>query len=352
MKMKMKIRNLFLAVMTLALTVTGCSRVDNPIADDSLKFVFEIADKGGFGADTKAVKTAWADGDMVYILFKPTGAEECLLFAKDGDKKYPKFATTTYGYDQDAWDLVYQNVEVGDLGTGGKYYAIHHRGSIDMDDKTGMGKDCFPLNSYTGGELLSYVGDYTVDGNTVNLGVIRMKMDERIFQVSIGMQLWLNTTPETSFWLNDFYENDRVTSIDGDHDEWIEESVVMSIYNDGVDNPGWASLQPGAVSVDLKDEKIFVYNQDDVYKENATAVLNYDEDTDMNEVSFYFADYKGIATPEDSYAFIVMRSNSEYGQYYYPDDLRSFSLLVEHHYKNRNIHSGNAYRLPQSGWSL
>lgn len=346
----MKIRNFFLAVMTLALTVTGCSRVDNPTADDSLKFVFEIADKGGFGADTKAVKTAWADEDMVYILFKPTGAEECLV-SKNGDKKYPIYATTTYSYDQDAWDLVY-NVEVGDLGTGGKYYAIHHRGYIDMDDKTGMGKDCFPLNTYAGGELLSYVGDYTVDGNTVNLGVIRMKMDERIFQVSIGMQLWLNTTPETTFWLNDFYENDRTTLIDDGNDEWIEESVVMSIYNDIINDPGWVSLQPGAVSVDLKDEKIFVYNEDEEYKENATAVLNYDEDTDMNEVSFYFADYKGITTPEDSYGFFVKRYNSEIGEYYYPEDLRSFYLFVEHHYKNRNIHSGNAYRLPAVGWSL
>lgn len=349
----MKIRNLFLAVMTLVLTVTGCSKVDTPAADNDLKFVFEMADKDGFGADTKAVKTAWADEDMVYILFKPTGAEECLLYSKDGDKKHPKYATTTYSYDQDAWDLVPQNLEEGDLGTGGKYYAIHHRGYIDMDDKTGMGKDCFPLNTYSGGELLSYVGDYTVEGNTVNLGVIRMKMDERIFQVSIGMQLWLNTTPETSFWLNDFYENDRVTSIDGYHDEWIEESVVMSIYNNSVYNPGWASLQPGAVSVDLKDEKIFVYNDDEKYKENATAVLNYDDDADMNEVSFYFADYKGITTPEDYYAFIVKRyDDNEHGQYYYPEDLRSFYLFVEHHYKNRNIHSGNAYRLPAVGWSL
>lgn len=346
----MKIRNLFIAVMTLVLTVTGCSRVDNPTADDSLKFVFEIADKGGFGADTKAVKTAWADEDMVYILFKPTGAEECLV-SKNGDKKYPIYATTTYSYDQDAWDLVY-NVEVGDLGTGGKYYAIHHRGYIDMDDKTGMGKDCFPLNTYAGGELLSYVGDYTVDGNTVNLGVIRMKMDERIFQVSIGMQLWLNTTPETTFWLNDFYNNDRATLIDDGNDEWIEESVVMSIYNDIVNNPGWASLQPGAVSVDLKDEKIFVYNEDEEYKENATAVLNYDEDTDMNEVSFYFADYKGITTPEDTYGFFVKRYNSEIGEYYYPEDLRSFYLFVNYDYKDRKIISGNAYRLPAVGWSL
>ena len=346
----MKIRNLFIAVMTLALTVIGCSKVDTPAADNDLKFVFEMADKGGFGADTKAVKTAWADEDMVYILFKPTGAEECLVI-KSGDKKYPQYATTTYSYDQDAWDLVY-NVEVGDLGTGGKYYAIHHRGFIDMDDKTGMDKDCFPLNSYAGGELLSYVGDYTVDGNTVNLGVIRMKMDERIFQVSIGMQLWLNTTPETTFWLNDFYKSDRVTPIDDGNDEWIEESVVMSIYNDGVDNPGWASLQPGAVSVDLKDEKIFVYNQDDVYKENATAVLNYDEDADMNDVSFYFADSNGFSTPDDFYTFIVKRYHSEYGEYYYPEDLRSFYLKVNFHYKDRSLKPSNAYRLPQSGWSL
>lgn len=348
----MKIRNLFIAVMTLALTVTGCSKVDTPAADNDLKFVFEIADKDGFGADTKAVKTGWADGDQVVILFKPAGAEECLV-TKSGDKKWPKAALAEYDYDQGLFDLDLEySVEKNELGTSGKYYAIHHRGYIDMDDKTGMGKDCFPLNTYAGGELLSYVGDYTVEGNTVNLGVIRMKMDERIFQVSIGMQLWLNTAPGT-FWLNDFYENDRVTSIDGDHDEWIEESVVMSIYNDGVDNPGWASLQPGAVSVDLKDEKIFVYSQDEEYKENATAVLNFDDDSDMNEVSFYFANYKGISTPDDFYSFIVKRYDSEYGEYYYPNDLQSFYILVEFDPSiGRTLKAGKAYRLPQEGWSL
>lgn len=348
----MKIRNLFLAVMTLVLTVTGCSRVDNPIADDSLKFVFEIADKGGFGADTKAVKTAWADEDMVYILFKPTGAEECLVL-KSGDKKYPQYATTTYSYDQDAWDLVY-NVEVGDLGTGGKYYAIHHRGFIDMDDKTGMDKDCFPLNTYAGGELLSYVGDYTVDGNTVNLGVIRMKMDERIFQVSIGMQLWLNTSPETSFWLNDFYESDRTTKIESGDDAWIEESVIMSIYNDDLlTNPGWVCLQPGAVSINLTNKNIFVYNSDVEYEENATAVLNgCDGEASLNDVSFYFADSDGYTTPDSFYTFIVKRYNSESEEYFYPEDLRSIYLKVNFHYTDRSLKPGNAYRLPQSGWTL
>lgn len=350
----MKIRNFFLAVMTLVLTVTGCSKVDTPAADNDLKFVFEIADKDGFGADTKAVKTAWADEDMVYILFKPTGAEECLV-SKIGDKKYPQYATTTYSYDQDAWDLVY-NVGVGDLGTGGKYYAIHHRGSIDMDDKTGEYKeegeeDCFPLNTYSGGELLSYVGDYTVDGETVNLGVIRMKMDERIFQVSIGMQLWSNTTPERTFWLNDFYKSDRVTSIDGYHDEWIEESVTMSIYNDGSSNPGCVSLQNGAVSIDLTKSEIFVYNAADAYEENATAVLNYDEESHENEVSFYFANDNVLNPPTTSYSFVVKRKDSEYGQFYYPDNLKSFYLIVDYNYKNHKLTAGKAIRLPQKGWS-
>ena len=47
-----------------------------------------------------------------------------------------------------------------------------------------------------------------------------------------------------------------------------------------------------------------------------------------------------------------MRSDSKYGEYYYPEDLRSFYLLVNYHYKDRKIISGNAYRLPEDGWSL
>ena len=100
----MKIRNFFLAVMTLALTVTGCSKVDTPAADNDLKFVFEIADKDGFGADTKAVKTAWADGDQVVILFKPEGQGQCLISQNVGSqKKYPKRVLGTFNGITDEW---------------------------------------------------------------------------------------------------------------------------------------------------------------------------------------------------------------------------------------------------------
>ena len=143
----MKIRNFFLAVMTLALTVSGCSKVDTPAADNDLKFVFEIADKDGFGTDTKAIKTGWADGDQVVILFKPTGAEECLV-QKSGDNKWPKTAMATYNDDQGLFDLIY-NMEKNDLETSGKYYAIHYRSEayLDIDDEAGMDTDCFPLNT-------------------------------------------------------------------------------------------------------------------------------------------------------------------------------------------------------------
>ena len=121
----MKIRNLFIAVMTLVLTVTGCSKVDTPSADNDLKFVFEMADKDGFGADTKAVKTGWADGDQVVILFKPAGAEECLVL-KNENKKQPLTAHATYDDDQGLFDLIY-NVDENDLKTSGKYDNISTR---------------------------------------------------------------------------------------------------------------------------------------------------------------------------------------------------------------------------------
>ena len=50
----------------------SCSKEDvNVVAEEPqpLRFVFNIASKPSFDADTKAVKTSWADGDKIYIVF-------------------------------------------------------------------------------------------------------------------------------------------------------------------------------------------------------------------------------------------------------------------------------------------
>ena len=43
--------------------------VENEAQPQQLKYVFNVADKPSFDADTKAVKTSWEEGDLIYIVF-------------------------------------------------------------------------------------------------------------------------------------------------------------------------------------------------------------------------------------------------------------------------------------------
>jgi len=353
MKMKMKIRNFFLAVMTLALTVTGCSKVDTPAADNDLKFVFEIADKDGFGADTKAVKKGWADGDQVVILFKPAGAEECLV-DKSENKKYPQTAYATYDDDQGLFDLVY-NVEKNDLKTSGKYYAIHYRSEayLDIDDEAGMDTDCFPLNNYKGGELLSYIGDYTVDGNTVNLGVIRMTLDPRLFQVSIPGILWQGGPSDPRFDLDKFVDGSGNDINDADIEDYMRTaSIQLSVYKSTTpfDPVGYFALKSGMVSVDLTKPNIFVFNVNHALPyTNASPVINLNIRKNR-EYSFCFAE-PDLTSPKavpGTYTFRVRRVK-------YDDSHKVPDSFKEQYYQvttgeNKKLEAGKAYMLYGDIW--
>ena len=62
----MKMRNIIMAVIALVITASGCQKIDSADSNSTVKVKFTIADKPVLGdpGQTKAVKTAWAEGDL------------------------------------------------------------------------------------------------------------------------------------------------------------------------------------------------------------------------------------------------------------------------------------------------
>ena len=173
-----------LTAIAFCAMVAGCAKDNDvlPTTDNDVKVVFEISDKAGFGADTKSVKTAWAAGDQILVVFKPEGGTYLLT---DCDRN-----TLRFRYDGSEWHLKDNNIsDISQLGTGGNYWAIHHRVS-GTDDIIFNVSDRVTLKNYKGGEVLENRPDeseYSVEENVLTLGTIIMQKPSvlDLFQLSV-----------------------------------------------------------------------------------------------------------------------------------------------------------------------
>ena len=179
----MRLINLFLAAMAVAVVAIGCTKdevFDTSQASD-YAVEFNVADKGGFDATTRAVKTAWAAGDQIAIFCRPTATG---AYVSDNAKIiYLK-------YDGSAWSASPVSAAlVAELESSGEFSAIHHRVGSDKNitvDNDGT------LETYNGGELLYYAGNYTKADGVISLGSITMSLFPEsnysagsLFQVSV-----------------------------------------------------------------------------------------------------------------------------------------------------------------------
>ena len=173
-----------LTAIAFCAIIAGCAKDNDvlPTTDNDVKVVFEISDKAGFGADTKSVKTAWAAGDQILVVFKPEGGTYLLT---DCDQN-----TLRFRYDGSKWNLKDNNIsDISQLGTGGNYWAIHHRVS-GTDDIIFNVSDRVTLKNYKGGEVLENRPDeseYIVEENVLTLGTIIMQKPSilDLFQLSV-----------------------------------------------------------------------------------------------------------------------------------------------------------------------
>lgn len=179
----MRFINVFLAAMAVAVVAIGCTKdevLDTPQVSD-YAVEFNVADKGGFDATTRAVKTAWAAGDQIAIFCRPTAS---------GDYVTDNAKIIYLKYNGSAWSASpVSDALVAEMESSGAFCAIHHRVGSDENitlDNNGT------FETFNGGELLYYAGNYTKADGVISLGSIEMTLFPNsvysagsLFQVSV-----------------------------------------------------------------------------------------------------------------------------------------------------------------------
>ena len=64
--------------MLCALVLGSCTKNIDPNTDTEIQISFNVGEKGGFGTDTKALRTGWEAGDQILVVFAKEGSNTCL----------------------------------------------------------------------------------------------------------------------------------------------------------------------------------------------------------------------------------------------------------------------------------
>lgn len=337
----------------LLIVAAGCSKLNDTdtVENTDVKIEFTIAEKPGFGAQTKALKTSWAVGDKIAIALKPSSAEN-ILSEKISKSEYSGIAILLE-YTESGWTATEKIVPAP--GTNGTFYAVHHRGEMKVNFSV-IGAvtpaNSYKLSGYQGGELMSFTGNYSVaDNGNITLGAITMALDSRLMQVSTAEILEGHENMD-----NDEFAANLWTADEGETIEQPEKTVKMSIYknwtsgNTPATMSNWVALSNGSVSVDFSTSSIFVYSTADQHKTGATPVLNYYNDEIDSDFAFCFA-YTGKAAIDistTSYTFYIERTPEEGAEY-----TISYDELYQTVEKSstRTLEMGKAVKLSDQGWT-
>lgn len=171
-------KKIFMAAMTLAVVLlASCSNEDLNVKNNDVKVNFTVAEKVGFGADTRAVKTGWENGDEILIVLNSLGG----WYNEDG-YNYMKLK-----YDGSTWTTDLTSLDPTRLINGQLYMAIYHPGTITIGESAGS-PGYYKLPGYKGGEYLLFAGDavkYTYEGASIDLGTIAFERHSQEFQISV-----------------------------------------------------------------------------------------------------------------------------------------------------------------------
>ena len=167
-------KKIFMAAMTLVMAVfASCSNEDLNVENNEVKFT--VAEKPGFDADSRSVKTGWDNGDQILVVFRD--ADGFWLDAFD-DANTLKLTKTAEG-----WTADYSKIDISKLGSSDDYMAIYYPGEVSFAESDVEYKLYF--DTYKGGEYLSAEGTYTVNGSDIELGTISMTRDMYMYQISV-----------------------------------------------------------------------------------------------------------------------------------------------------------------------
>ena len=277
---------------------------------------FNIADKGGFDSTTRAVKTAWAAGDQIAIFCRPTAS---------GDYVSDNAKIIYLKYDGSAWSASpVSGALVAEMESSGKFSAIHHRVGSD-ENITVNNKGT--LETYNGGELLYYTGNYTKADGVISLGSITMSLFPnsgyvagKLFQVSVP---GLNASDGWTMAIaNDNYtpSESNVTALDQLAHYATYSGRFRFVVNDGTIGTwggGYASYSE-CPCVQNGDDISFVFERNDDL-----------EDTDANKKYHFY-----LTNGTDVYTYTIDRGAHDGVKYV------------------KNLEIGHAYLLPAiSKWT-
>ena len=330
----------------LLIVAAGCSKLNDTdtVENTDVKIEFTIAEKPGFGAQTKALKTSWAVGDKIAIALKPSSAENVLYEAKAVGKTDHIYSSSAIILEltESGWKA---ESKITPPEGNGTYYAIHHRGTISAT-VTNNPASQFNLTGYQGGELMSFTGTYNYDNNGITLGAITMALDTRLMQISVADEL----NGGNLFLSQGYNEVDMTCEIPDP-----EKTVKMSIYQDWNtgDSPttplkGYVALCNGRVSLDFSKTNLFVYSSS-ADAIGATPVINKYDEYDL-DYSFCFANTAKVMFPPTSYTFVINRT-AEAGAKYtiHTDEDEVYKSITKS--DSRTLKQGIAVKLPTYEWT-
>ena len=169
-------KKIFMAAMTLVMAVfASCSNEDLNVENNEVKVKFTVAEKPGFDADSRSVKTGWDNGDQILVVFRD--ADGFWLDAFD-DANTLKLTKTA-----DGWTADKSKIDISKLGTSDDYMAIYYPGEVSFAESDV--EYMLYFDTYKGGEYLSAEGTYTVNGSDIELGTISMTRDMYMYQISV-----------------------------------------------------------------------------------------------------------------------------------------------------------------------
>ena len=171
-------KKIFMAAMTLVMAVfASCSNEDLNVENNEVKVKFTVAEKPGFDADSRSVKTGWDNDDQILVVFKDADGLFWLdAFDDDNTLKLTKTA--------EGWTADYSNIDITKLASSADYHAFYYPGEVSF---AGSADENYMLyfDTYKGGEYLSAAGTYTVNGSEIVLGKISMTRNEDMYQISV-----------------------------------------------------------------------------------------------------------------------------------------------------------------------
>lgn len=173
-------KKIFIVVMAFAATVfTGCANEDMYYEniDNGITINFTVAEKAGFEDATRAVKSGWAVGDQIIIVFQKS---DNYYLDCSNQQNTLKLTKTADGWNADTSNLP-ANTE--NLKNGKSFFAFHHPGDIVFG--TMSGNIVYPTSYQKGLEYLYYQGTYTLSGNEISLSNIVMQRRNGSFQISV-----------------------------------------------------------------------------------------------------------------------------------------------------------------------